>query len=131
MIDEREEGEKAMVSGSETGFIQALVVDSFNIDITVSNDGPSGLSRGNFRYSHALLRVKLNDTITWTFNGGSSNFALEFKEGSPIGQILVNGATGGGPFTVSVPKGNFHYSVAVWDGTNVHIDSGCPRISVN
>lgn len=93
---------------------------------------PEGASCGNFVYSPALVRVSPGDTITWTCN---HHFALTFKEGTPVDEVELTG-TGSGPYstgprTVRDVKGQFHYAVAVWDGSRVHLDAACAGASVN
>ncbi len=90
---------------------------------------PPGASRGNFVYKPGLLRVSAGDTIEWKC---SMPFALTFKEGTPVDQVELDGGgctTGAHP--VGEVKGQFHYAVAVWDGTCVHIDASCAVVSVN
>ena len=90
-------------------------------------------SAGNFVYTPALLRVEPGDTITWI---SKHHFTLSFREGSPIEEMEIFGHQSGGdfragPFTVLTEKGQFHYTVAVWNGSAIFMDAGCPRISVN
>ena len=96
------------------------------IDISVNN------LTGDFYYSPSTVRVPDPglDTVQWQC---SVPFALMFREGTPIDHMEIYG--GGGPtpmFTVvGSAKGHYHYAVAVFDGTRVFIDSGCPDIIVN
>jgi plastocyanin len=86
---------------------------------------------GDFTYTPALLHVNAGDSINWAYDG--ADFIVEFKEDSPIDQMTITAALQKSvrTFDVTVLKGNFHYAVAVWDGSRIFIDSGCPRISVN
>jgi plastocyanin len=94
---------------------------------------PGEPSTGNFVYSPALLRVQAGDSITWTCE---KPFSLAFKEGTPIEQMEIFGTHSGGnftagPYTVLPARGQFHYVVAVWSGSQIFVDAACPRISVN
>jgi plastocyanin len=111
---------------------------NYTVTIAVDPDSlwpsgkPAGASCGNFVYSPALIRVSAGDTITWTCN---HPFALTFKEGTPVDEVQLTG-TGSGPYstgarTVADVKGQYHYAVAVWDGSQVHLDASCAVASVN
>ena len=103
-----------------------------NHTITIAVD-----SSGNFTYTPAALHVATGDGICWQC---ASNFVIMFKEGSPIGNMMAQGqgqsvsSTYTYAFVTSMgsvnsaASGHYHYSVAVWDGTYVWIDAGCPVI---
>jgi plastocyanin len=108
---------------------------SYTITIALDPPGlvPTGGSTGNFVYTPALLNVLTGDSITWQCN---SQFSVAFKEQTPIGEMQAMGCAAGsgysaGPYTVEAAQGSFHYTVAVWNGTQVYMDAGCPRVSVN
>jgi hypothetical protein len=97
---------------------------SYLINITVGGGG-------NFTYSPSTLRAQITDKIYWKC---PKDFALMFLDGTPIEMMETHGKAG-----IATPKyqvspdakGHYHYAVAVWNGTRVFIDSGCPDIVIN
>ena len=87
---------------------------------------------GNMTYTPSMLRVAPGDTVQWICPLGP--FAIMLKEASPFTKGMDAFACAGtrsNPLTVDNIKGQFHYAVAVYDGTRVHIDAGCPMILAN
>jgi len=88
---------------------------------------------GNMTYTPSMLRVAAGDTVQWRCPLGP--FAIMFKETSPFKEGMDAFARDAGtlssPRYVADTKGQFHYAVAVYDGSRVHMDAGCPMILAN
>ena len=103
--------------------------------ITITIDG-----NGNFTHSPSLLRVTKNDRVFWQCQYA---FAIMFDEGTPLDNMMMQAqtglSTGSNSYPFSTPLinvnndavGNFHYAVALWDGSHVWVDAGCPVIVAN
>jgi plastocyanin len=88
--------------------------------------------RGSMTYTPSMLRVAANDTVQWLCPSGS--FAVMFKETSPFKEGMDAFSCKGEasrPLIVDHVKGQFHYAVAVFDGSRVHIEAGCPVLVAN
>lgn len=70
-------------------------------------------------------------------------FAIEFNDDTPLDNMSMQAqrglTTGSNSYPYSTPlipidsdaRGHYHYAVAIWDGTNLWMDSGCPDIICN
>jgi plastocyanin len=88
--------------------------------------------RGSMTYTPSMLRVAAGDTVQWCSPSGP--FAIILKDTSPFTEGMDAYSCAGtpsGPLTVADAKGQFHYAVAVFDGTRIHMDAGCPMILAN
>jgi plastocyanin len=86
----------------------------------------------NMTYTPSMLRVAAGDTVQWVCRLGP--FAVMLKDKSPFNEGMDTHACGGTlsePMWVADVKGEFHYAVAVYDGSRVHMDAGCPMILAN
>jgi plastocyanin len=89
-------------------------------------------SKGNMTYDPSMLRVAAGDTVQWRCPKGS--FAVMFKEKSPFTHGMDTRASAGKlspPLTVDKVKGHYHYAVAIFNGTDVFMDAGCPVLLAN
>ena len=87
---------------------------------------------GHMTYTPSMLRVEAGDTVQWICPLGP--FAVMLKEKTPFKEGMGAHACGGtlsNPMCVADIKGEFHYAVAVYDGSRVHMDAGCPMILAN
>jgi hypothetical protein len=88
--------------------------------------------KGNFTYVPSLLRVEATDTVQWRCL--TAPFTIMFKNTTPFVEGMEAYAQAGvpsTPLTVADVKGHFHYAVAVFDGTRVLLDAGCPGLVAN
>jgi plastocyanin len=89
--------------------------------------------RGSMTYTPSMLRVAPDDTVTWCCPSG--HFAIMFKDGSPFTEgmdAFSSRETPSSPKRVAKGiKGQFHYAVAIFDGSRIFMDAGCPMILVN
>ncbi len=94
---------------------------------------------GNFSISPSALHVNptTNDRVGFQC---TSPFVVQFQEGTPLANMIMQGMPGNSPpYIYSTPlinvndeaQGNYHYAVAVFDGTYVRIDAGCPVVVAN
>jgi plastocyanin len=98
--------------------------------ITITTSG------GNFSYSAATLHVQSGDTVTWQCQ---NPFSVMFKEDTPIGQVTLHGEMVSGQYVTPAnlgevradASGHYHYGVAVYDGSAVQLDIGCPDLVAN
>jgi len=108
----------------------------YTITIAIDPAGivPQGGSTGNFVYTPALLRVQPGDRIKWQ---SAVPFVVTFKGRTPVESMEVVGKAMSADFASDFAcvqenaRGNYHYAVAVFDGSRVFMDADCPHISVN
>ncbi|SPE43598.1 hypothetical protein SBA3_990004 [Candidatus Sulfopaludibacter sp. SbA3] len=110
-----------------------MIFYTIHIELDPPGLVPTGGSFGNIVYRPALLRVQAGDMVRWTCQ---HPFVVVFKDQTPfeaveINSQLISGVSETGSYTIQNVKGQFHYAVAIWNGTNVFADVACPRISVN
>jgi plastocyanin len=89
-------------------------------------------TRGSMTYTPSMLRVAAGDTVQWCSPSGP--FAIMLKDTSPFTEGMDAYSCAGTPsepLTVANVKGQFHYAVAVFDGSRVHLEAGCPVLVVN
>jgi hypothetical protein len=89
-------------------------------------------ARGNMTYTPSMLRMEAGDTVQWICPLGP--FAIMLKDTSPFKEGMDAYACAGtpsSPMCVADAKGQFHYAVAVYDGSRVHMDAGCPMLLAN
>jgi hypothetical protein len=105
-------------------------------DITLSVD-----KKGNFTYSPTHLRARPNDTVSFVTSPAGLKFEVMFKNRSPGNRTHIRHDTpqdqGGeddvrpGQLECGDDYGLFKYAAAIFDGTNVFIDTGCGDIGVD
>jgi plastocyanin len=89
-------------------------------------------AKGNMTYTPSMLRVEPGDTVQWICSSGP--FTVMFKDASPFQkgmEAFAHGGTLSNALTVANVKGHFHYAVAVFHASRVHMDAGCPVLLVN
>jgi hypothetical protein len=104
-------------------------------EITISVD-----ASGNFTYSPTDLRAAPNDTVSFRTASAGCAFEVMFKHRTPGNRTHIRQNTpedqggGGGARAGHLKCGNdlghFKYGAAIYDGTNVFVDSGCGSIGV-
>lgn len=105
----------------------------FVITISVDVDG-------NFTYSPTHLRAAPNDTVSFATSPAGLKFEVMFQNRTPGNRTHIrhntqeNQGGGGGTAPGHLKCGNdpglYKYATAVFDGTNVFIDTGCGDIGV-
>jgi hypothetical protein len=87
---------------------------------------------GNFTYLPALQRVQFGDTVSWVCP--LHPFAILFRTRSPFVEGMEASANAGipsNPLTVANVKGQYHYAIAVYNGSRVFMDSDCAGLLAN
>jgi len=89
--------------------------------------------RGSMAVTPSMLRVDAGDTVQWCCPSGP--FTIMLKEGTPfikgMDAFSCQG-TPSSPLTVAQNvKGTYHYAVAVYDGSRLYMDAGCPMLLAN
>jgi plastocyanin len=100
-------------------------MNKYIIEIHVDEDG-------NMTYKPSMQRVTADDTVQWVCPEAS--FTVMFKEKSPFREGMDTHSCAGklsDPLTVDRVKGQFHYAVAVFNGSRVFMDAGCPVLLAN
>jgi len=110
-----------------------------NHQIEIGISTPDQKGNVDFFIVPSLKRVYREDTITWTCTSGP--FAVLFHDRTPCDQM--DARSGSSPNTASTwtsntltvrddtAGGHYHYSVAVFNGSYVYLDAGCPDLIVN
>ena len=86
---------------------------------------------GEFTYDPSFVRVKQDDTITFSNPQGHS-FAVMFKDQSPGDKLSLSDRDPTIKISHDAPYAVYHYAAAVFDRIKgqVHLDSGCGDVGV-
>jgi len=104
-------------------------------DITISVD-----TDGHFTYKPTDLRASPHDTVSFKTEPANQAFEVMFKHRSPGDRTHIShktpqdrGSVSGvkqGHLECGVVPGHYKYAAAIYDGSNVFLDSGCGSIGV-
>jgi plastocyanin len=111
-----------------------------DIHVLPDNTNPGQGRAGTFLSPGAQIKIGKGDTVQWSITPATWAFQVRFQGQTPLVDadlnpvFEVNKKATGGPqsdaYTAHKP-GQYHYSVAVTNGTDVFTVSQCPEVDVD